>query len=142
MRIVILPGSSKEVHLRETPKELPINRWADFQKYLIQSAGIGSSMGDVDRHFGTLVRLLSGGFTEEAAQEAINLQYNLKLMLNKVDVDSVAFGCLVDKFDGHAVDDYSENGLIRLCEQMGKAGLTRELVADIISEVKKKSIEV
>jgi hypothetical protein len=141
MRIVILPESGKEIKIRETPKELPINRWADFQKYLVQASGVASDMAGVDRHFSTLVRLLSAGFTDEAVQEAINLQYNIKLMINKIDIDSIAFACLVDSFEGEKIVDYSENGLQALCTRMGEAGLTREMVLEVIGEIKKKSIE-
>jgi hypothetical protein len=141
MRTIILPGSKKEVKIKETPKELPINRWTDFQKYLIQAAGIGSDMGAVNGHFSKLITLLGAGLVEDAAREVHNLQMNAFLMLNKIDINSIAFNCLVDEFDDKKIEDYSEKGLIDLSQRLGAAGLTRAMVDDVISEVKKKSIE-
>lgn len=150
MRIVELPSSNKSVNIRETPKELPINRYADFQKYMIQAAGIGSDWIGVEAHFQKFFRLLGGGFYEDATQEAANLYNNFYLMINKIDIESVAFNCLVDSITHHHVtkdptiekiEDYSEQGLINLAKRLGDYGLTKEMVSDIVSNVKKKSIQ-
>ena len=156
MRILELPAN-KTVHIRETAKELPINRYTDFQKYLIQVAGLGSDMPGVDIHFGKLFRFLGAGMTEEASREAYNLYNNIFLAINKVDIDSVAFNCLVDSITHYKPDpdpktgklpidyietitDYSEAGLIALAGRLGEYGLTRLMVDDILQDVKKKSI--
>jgi len=139
MRILNLPGG-KEIKIRETPKELPINRYTDHQKYLIQAAGIGSNMGHVEAHFSRLHRLIAAGLMEDAGREAYNLHYNIHLMLNKINVDSIAFACLVDEVDGVTSIDYSEQGLIDLCQRMGELGLTFAMVSEILSDVKKNSI--
>lgn len=142
------------MHIRETPKELPINRFADFQKYLVQVSGLGSDMGHVEQHFGNFFRLQAGGFYEDATREAYNLYQNIHLMLNKIDIESVAFNCLVDSITHPApskkpedatverITDYSETGLIELAKRLGEYGLTKAMVSDIVSDVKKKSIQV
>lgn len=154
MKIVELPGSNKTLHIRETPKELPINRFADFQKYLVQAAGLGSDMGHVEEHFGKFFRLQAGAFYEDATREAYNLYQNIHLMLNKIDIESVAFNCLVDSITHYKdikkpetkevekIVDYSEQGLIDLARRLGEYGLTKAMVSDIVSEVKKKSIQI
>lgn len=141
MRIVEVPLSNVTIKIRETPKELPINRYADFQKYLVQAAGIGSDMAEVNAHFSRLHRFIGAKLTDEAAREAYNLHYNIQLMLNKIDIESIAFACLVDEFAGEKITDHSEQALLDLCNKMGKAGLTKEMVSEIVSNVKKKSIQ-
>lgn len=153
MRIVELPGSNKSVNIRETPKELPINRYADFQKYLVQAAGLGSDMTMVEEHFSRFFRLQAGAFYEDATREAFNLYQNIHIMLNKIDIESVAFGCLIDSithFTGskkledatvEKITDYSEDGLVTLANRLGEYGLTKEMVSEIVSNVKKKSIQ-
>lgn len=141
MKTVELP-KGRTIDLQITPKELPIHRYAEHQKYLIQAAGIGSEIADADAHFGRLNAFLGAGMVQEAAQESINLQYGIRLALNKINIKSVAFACLVHKFDGKEIEDYTEDGLIALCERMGQAGLKQIQVEDILEEVKKKSIPV
>lgn len=159
MRILELGVSNVSVNIRETPRELPINRYTEFQKYLIQAAGIGSTVGEVESHFKKLYSFLSSGQVENAARESQNLLYNIHLNINKIDIDSFAFLCLVDSVVFYKkskdpngkiktvidrveqVTDYSEAGLLNLSNKLGELGLTKGQVLDIISEVKKKSIE-
>lgn len=149
MRTIELPGN-KSITLRVTAKELPIDRYADFQKYLVQAAGIGSTMGHVEEHFGRLHRFIAAQQSQEAAREAYNLHLNLHLMLNKIDIDSLAFCALVDSIETQEgekktvekITDYSEDGLVRLSGRLGAMGLTRLQVEEIIADVKKKSIQV
>jgi hypothetical protein len=146
MRIIELATSNVAVYIRETPRELPINRYTDYQKYLIQAAGIGSTVGEVERHFNKLYSFLSSGQVENAARESQNLLYNIHLNINKIDIDSFAFLCLVDSVqergkDPEKIRDFSEAGLLRLCERLGGYGLTKGQVLEILGEVKKKSIE-
>jgi len=146
MRIIELAHSNVAVYIRETPRELPINRYTDYQKYLIQAAGIGSTVGEVERHFNKLYSFLSSGQVENAARESQNLLYNIHLNINKIDIDSFAFLCLVDAIqergkEPEKIRDFSEAGLLRLCERLGEAGLTKGQVLEILGEVKKKSIE-
>lgn len=125
---------------------MPINRYTDYQKYLIQAAGIGSTVGEVERHFNKLYSFLSSNQVEHAARESQNLLYNIHLNLNKIDIDSFAFLCLVDSVQEKGkelekIRDFSEAGLLRLCNRLGDLGLTKGHVLDVLSEVKKKSIE-
>lgn len=156
MKILELPGSNVCVYIRETPNELPINRFTDFQKYLIQAAGIGSKVSDVENHFKKLLSFLQSGQVDNAARETYNLIYNIHLNLNKIDIDSFAFLSLIDQLgfidrtkkstdkdftSFEKVTDYSEESLRRLSTRLGEYGLTKLMVLDIINEVKKKSIE-
>jgi hypothetical protein len=156
MKIVELPAG-KCIQLRTSIKELPINRFADCQKYLIQAAGIGSTMADVDSHMNRIYALLDHDLKTEAAQQMQNMHFNMHLMINKIDIDSLAFACLVDSLgytekvknkkgvkEAKTVfekwGDYSEAGLVKLCQVMGEMGLERRHVLEELSELKKKSI--
>lgn len=129
-----------EVTIHESIKELTADRYKDFQKYLIQSAGYGSTMEDVDRHFRNLDVFLNTGKIEEAIQERENMRMNMFLMLNKINIDHAAFACLIDSVNGIKVTDYSENNLLSIVQMLGEHGLLQTQVEEIISDVKKKSI--
>lgn len=160
MRTVELIDSKKSINIRETPKELPINRYTDFQKYLVQASGLGSDMASVESHFQRIFRFLGSGLNEEATRETYNLYSNIHLMLNKIDIESVAFNCLVDSITHYKtrvnedtgkketvvdhlehITDYSEAALIALSQRLGGYGLTKEMLSGIVSDVKKKSIQ-
>lgn len=126
--------------INESIREIPINRYKDFQKYLVQDAGIGSTMDDVDRHFKNFDSFLQSGKLDEAIKERYNLHYNLYLMLNRIDIKSLAFGCLVHSIDGEEIADYSENSLNDITERIGSIGLNRGELEDILSDLKKKLI--
>lgn len=138
MRTVTLETGS--FIIRESIKELPINRYTDFQKYIIQDAGIGSTMRDVEEHFRMLDRFIALGQIEEAARERYNLHFNLYLGINKISIRHITFGCLIDSINDVKITDYSEANLQNVCDQLGAMGLIEEQVADILEEVKKKSI--
>jgi hypothetical protein len=139
MRKVDLP-KGRFVSICESSKELPINRFNEFNKYLIQDAGIGSTTGDVEGHFNNLHRLLAGNKVEEAQREAYNLHYNFHLAINKISIRSLSFLILVDNIDGKSLTDYSEEGLLKTADELGRAGLTQAQVEEILSDVKKNSI--
>lgn len=138
MREVELPGG--KIKIRETIKELPIDRFTDFQKYLVQDSGIGSDMLSVEKHFGMWDRLASAGKIDEAMRERHNLHMNIYLAINRINIQHISFVCLVDSVNGVGVDDYSESAMHDLSKKLGKMGLTQQHVSDILESVKKNSI--
>lgn len=140
MRKVDLPKGGHSITIHESSKELPINRFTDFQKYIIQDAGLGATMADVENHFNNLYRLLAAGLLEDAGREAYNLHFNLYLSINKISTRSLSFLVLVDAIDDKLLEDFSEANLLKVADQLGRYGLTQQLVEEIISDVKKNSI--
>lgn len=138
MRIVKLPGGS--IVIRESPKELPINRYTDHQKYLMMDAGIGSKMAHFIQHLGTLDSLMAAGNYEDAHRERENLQINIFAALNRISFRNLSVVCLVEAIDDVVLKDYSEDNLLKVSDQLGEMGLTDVMIDDILSAVKKNSI--
>lgn len=136
MRTFSLPKG--EVKIYESIKELPIGRFSEFQKYLVQDAGIGSTFEDLGRHYQKAFQYLGQGMTEEASAEVYNLYQQVYLMLGKINIQHVSFACLVHSINGDSVEDYSETNLRQVCDQLGKMGLTQGDVDDLLEAVKKK----
>lgn len=128
------------IKIYEDIKELPINRYKDFQKYLMQDAGIGSSMKDVDQHFKMLDRFLSGGKLAEAAQERDNLHMNLYMLIEKISITHISFCCLIHSLDGQEFTYKTEQDLSDMAAKIGAFGLTQRELETIANGVKKKSI--
>jgi hypothetical protein len=139
MRKIELPKGG-QVLIHESSRELPINRFTDFQKFLIQEVGIGSTMGDVEKHFGALDQLIAGNKMEDAARERYNLHYNLHLAINRISIKHLSFLVHIHSINGHELTDFSESNLLYIGEELGKLGLTEALVSDTLSDIKKNSI--
>lgn len=131
---------SGKFKIRESIKELPIHRYSEFQKYLLQDSGIGSTIEDVYRHFEKTDIFIAAGKMHEAAQERMNQHYNFYMMLNKISITDCAFCCLVDEVDGIKVTDYSESNLKAIGKLIGESGLQRGELDSILTEVKKNLI--
>lgn len=140
--VVTIELPETTVKLWQSPKELPIDRFADFQKYLGQAAGIGSTLGSVYGHIHTTGQLIAGDKKEQAIQELQNMAYNISIMVNRLNIHHIAFACLVNEFDNRKIIDYSEEAMNKLCKEMGAAGLTHDMVMETLSVVKKNSIQI
>jgi hypothetical protein len=128
------------ITLYSTIKELPIENSKKFNNYLLQDAGIGNTIEDVDDHLARLMVFLSEKKTPEALEEVKNLRYNLFSMISNWDYESMSFACLIKDVNGEPVTDYSSEGIITLMARLSEQGLNNEKVADVIEEVKKNLI--
>lgn len=124
----------------EDPKELPIDRFADFQKYAIQDVGIGSTMEDINRHYSLLDSFLSAGKIDEARMERQNLHFNLYLAISEIQITDITFACFVQSVNSTTIIDYSESGLQNTCKLLAEIELNRGQLEEVLSEIKKKLI--
>lgn len=138
MRTVLTPQGSFQ--FSESIKELPIHRFSEFQKYLLQDSGIGSTIEDVYRHSERLDIFLAAGKTQEAINERANQHFNFFFMLNKITITHLTFAVFVDSIDGEPVTDHSEANLLSVCERLGRVGLQRGELESILEDIKKKLI--
>lgn len=136
MKVLELQGG--KISLYETIKEMPVHVFAEFQKYLVQDAGIGSTMDDVTRHYSNMYKLLGASMAAEAATECYNLYQNLYLAINKINIEHICFVCFVQSVEGQPILDHSETNLRATSVLLGKMGLTQGHVEEILEDLKKK----
>lgn len=140
MRTVKLDdGNFFSIH--ETQKQLKINRFTDFQKYVLQDSGIGSTTAQIDEHFKMLDSFLGSEQLEEARRERHNLHIGMYLQINRINIKHLSFACLIDSINGEPLTDFSEANLRLVCDQLGEMGLTEQMVSDILEGVKKNLIQ-
>ncbi len=139
MRTVKLnDGNFFSIH--ESQKQLKINRFTDFQKYVLQDVGIGSTTDHIDEHFKMLDTFLGAEQIDEARRERHNLHIGLYLQINRINIKHISFACLIDSINGEPLSDFSESNLASVCDQLGNMGLTEEMVSDILEVTKKNLI--
>ena len=136
MRLLPLPAGP-QVKLYQSIFELPAGRHAEFQHWLVRDADIGADAAAVEARFGSTMSLLAAERVAEAGDALALLLYCFNDMLDKFSPRQLAFGCLVAEVDGRPCQDFTEEGLRRLIDELSAAGLTEGMVVDEVSEVKK-----
>lgn len=119
---------------------MPIHLYAEFNKYLVQDAGIGSDGPSLNTRFSTLFQFVANGMMDEANTECYNLFSNAYLQVNKISIKDLSFACFIESINGEELTDYSEDNLIKVCQDLGRMGLTRGMVDDILQDLKKNWI--
>lgn len=114
-------------------KELPIDQSKKFNAYLLQDAGIGNTIEDVDIHLEKVITLLAQDKKPDAVEELKNMRFNLFSMLSQLDYKSLAFGCLIK-----GLEDYGTESIAKTINELSAEGLSVGMVQDILEEVKKK----
>lgn len=134
----LLERKRGKVMLYESIKEMPIDLFSSFNKYLIQDLGLGSDITDVAKHFGTMYKYLGNAQIEEAAQESYNLYQNIFLMLERINIKHISFACFVHSINEVELTDYSETNLRNTCQILGRIGVTQGDAIEILEDLKKK----
>jgi len=119
-------------------EEMPIRRYSKFQKYKLIESGVGSDMQAVGEHFQRLNEFLAYNMTAEALQEGRNLYYNFYMILEELNVKSLAFASLLHSIDGQPFDDVSEDNLKSTVDTLSAWGLSQKTVEHWVGDVKKK----
>jgi hypothetical protein len=130
--------NNHKLQIYRTAEELPIKRYARFQRYCIMDSGIGSDLISVGGHFSKLFELLTYELSKEALQEAKNMYYNFHLLFEEIPLRGLAFVCLIHSIDDELVTDISEDNLKAVLNRLDEYGFTAQVVNEQIDEVKKK----
>jgi hypothetical protein len=118
-------------------KDMPAGRFTQFQKYLFEDWGVGTTMADVDMRLSNAFQLVASDAKDKALQELKNLRMTYNYIIQKMSIKSYAFAVLVKELDGVPVDDYSESGLSKIVNVIEKE-VPQSVIESIVEDVKKK----
>jgi len=107
--------------------QMPVDVFQRANKYWLFDDRLGSSIEDIDKkHLSKLV-LVAGDKekTIDAVEKLRTLIYNI---LDEVNVESMAFACLVHSIDGEDITDRSDENLQKIIKYLSDKGLTNELL--------------
>jgi hypothetical protein len=119
-------------------EELPITRFHKFNKYAMIDAGIGSDIGDMDRHFDTLREMNRRSDRNNLDQALLNAQQNMRFIMENINPRSMSFAVLVKSINGQEMDDLSDLGIETVIGMLGRQGVSYGMVKRVIETVKKK----
>ena len=124
------------VELYDSIENLPIYLFSKMQKYQMIESGIGSNIGEFDKHFESAIEFLKHDKKDKAIKELANIRHLFYHSLNEVDPSHLSFCCMVYSIDGKIIKDYSEESLEKIRKRLSDIGMTQKLLAEQV--VKKK----
>ena len=120
-----------QVKIFSSAKEMPIGRYADFQKYL-------SANSDPVQGLQRVKAFIQEGRNEDAITEIDNAIQASNEAKNSVGILSYPFAVLVAEISGKVVNDTTIDGLNRTVELLTEIGISQEDCDNAVEEVKKK----
>jgi hypothetical protein len=125
----IITSRGTEIKIFSSPKELPIGRYSDFQKYLANSFNI----------VGTLNR--AKAFSQESQFENCEIEidnaiYQIEELSKGISTTGLAFAVMIYSINGIVRDDTSEDGLKETLSLIGD--ISQYEIEIAIEDVKKK----
>jgi hypothetical protein len=139
MTTITLPTGTVVV-FHDSARKLPESRRVEADCYSLIESGIGSSIEDIDRHYEPMLALIAAGNYDDLPTAINNQRYLFYNLLHKqISARSLALMCLIHTVDSKEWDDYTEEGLTKLVEQLSANGLTDELISETLTNVKKNS---
>jgi hypothetical protein len=136
--IILHKGLFKtRVMLYDDIEQMPIERFNRLSKYWMLSDSIGSSFTDIDNNHLAKLYLLRND-PVKIKKEIDNLRILIHNVINDVNINDLAFACMVYSVNDKEVDDCSDEGLKRLLKELSAKGLTEETVKKKREECQKR----
>lgn len=136
MKEIKLNGNT--VALYNDIEEMPIENYNLFNEYSLLQNDIGSNISDIDKHFHKLDTFLAHNKVPEAIQERKNLHQTFWNVFEQINFPSLQFAVCMKSINGEAIEDYTQDNLKKLIEDLSKKGLNMSTVKATIFDVKKK----
>jgi hypothetical protein len=137
---IILPRNKKQVIFYDDIKELPVARMSEFQVQLLQDAGMGSSIMDIDNRLAKHDTFVAAGRLEDAQAERINLSFGLHFLFERIDTKTLSLSYLVKSINGVEKTVETEKQALEVAKELESGGITYKEVIELIETLKKKSI--
>ena len=132
-------GEAKHtVTFYDSDKVLGPRRWNDFNKHIMVSSGVGSSIEDFDKRQSKSIAYLNDKDYESAGIELINQRQCFWNALQGYDPMGMAAAVMVYSIDGVVYEDYTEEGLNLILDKLEAVGFTKQQLDVTVKMLKKK----
>lgn len=135
----LIDGTEKTIVFYDNIENIPIKRYQLLQKYSLIDGGIGSTMGDVVRHFQKFDQFLEVKDMESLSIERENLLMNFGFIINGQSTATYMMGAMIKSIDGKdiEVDDTVIDELVGLLERLD---ISYDSLAKVV-DAQKKSLQ-
>lgn len=137
---ILTSNSGVSVSVYSTPKEMPIARYNEFQKYMLIASGIGNTMEDIDAHYARTISFIQNEEYPNAVKEMENNRHALISISAGINYPALAFACMVFRIGNEDCRDITEDGIERTLAAIAELDFSQEQIETSTEELKKKSL--
>lgn len=117
--------------------ELPAERYHKFNLYCLLASGIGSDVTALNNHITTIYQALQMKDFARLKTLFENYYMNLNYTIQGMDLNSMAFVCLIHSINGKEILDSSDENLMKISKEISKHE-KRSKYLNLFREIKKK----
>lgn len=134
---MIVNVGKHEIELYGSVKELPVLRFQTFNKHLLFSDEVGSTMADARQRVIKSMEFVKSNMETEALKELENLNLTIFNADQLYNPKARGFATLVKRIDKTYYKHFTNEHLDKCIEQLEQVGLTQEAMEEALLEVKK-----
>jgi hypothetical protein len=132
-----ITAGGKELVFWDSIKELPMDRYVQFQSIALQDAGIGTSVEQYDNHESSIDAFLHENRVEDALKERENKRFGVFAMMQNINLKSMTLSCLCQSINKEERPDFSDSGLEETSKVLNASGMTANEVISLTNDLKK-----
>lgn len=133
---VVTKGKHK-IKFYDSIRKLPIRRYSKFNKHMIIANEVGESIGDYDKRMQRAIGYIASEDMKSAMVELTNQRQGLHNALQEYSPVGMALAIMVHSIDGKEFDDFEEDTLSLILDQLDSIGFNKEDLDNTVMEVKK-----
>ena len=126
------------VRIKDSPEELRLDAFKEFNRHLLIDAGLGSSVNDWNHRVSRVQAFIKAGDEKAALLELNNSRLLVQGLLAGLNPKMAAFACLVESIDGVPCTDLTDAGLKAITTKLSSAGMTFKWMERLLTAAKKK----
>lgn len=136
---MIIKHNGLTVELYDSIRELPADRFQDYNRNVMLDAGIGSDLLAFEARLSTISRLADRD-PEGVKKEVDNLRATVRFIVEGTSPEMASFVPLIRKIDGRRLtdDDMTEEGVKRTLDELARKKLPVGRIKAFLDLVKKK----
>ena len=134
---MIIKIGKHDVELFSSVKELPVLRFQAFNKHLMFSEEVGSTMADTRQRVIKAMQFIKSDMGTDAIKELENLNLTIFNADQLYNPKGRAFATMVKRINQNHYKNYTNEYLDKCLAQLEEVGITQQQIEDGLDEVKK-----
>lgn len=127
-----------QIQFYDSPRELPIRRYAKYNKHMTIQMQVGNDLADYDKRMQRANGYVSAKDFKSASVELTNQRQGLHNALTEYVPASMALASMVYSINGKLKAVRTDDDLAPILDQLDKIGFTKAMLDETLSELKKK----
>jgi len=138
MKAVETKNGKHQIKFYDSIRQLPMRRYQKFNKFMMIASQVGESIEDYDMRTQRAIQYLNANDIKNAGIELENRRQNVHHALSEYSPKGMALAIMVYSIDGNLYENYDDETLNSVIDELDKIGFDIEQVNEVVSEVKKK----